>query len=426
MEKKTIGGLIAALRRANGMTQRELAERLNVSDKTVSRWECDESAPDISLIPVIAEIFHITCDELLCGERRTSTEDSRSDMQTSTRGEKQRKRLLSASLTRYRNLSLITLGIALCGLLAALVINFGFLRAYIGFYVGSIFFVAGVICQVIGINRAFLAVSDEENGNEEIGLFKYSVILTAERTFALIATLLGATLPLILYPGNAYVGLRGETFLPYGALFGIVLLLIYVTVCFFAHHSMLKRGVFVLTEQMNRRYHYNRTLKIKCVSITLPLLVVTLIIHIASTEIWGPRSIMKGKTFYDYESFTAYMEQDIPYYHLNGSTAVAMPTDCIYYDQYGNEISEEEAMRRTLTLCDGTVVCDYVARNQSVCSVRYTEQDGSLLPITVCTYDNLQAAQAQVQIRHALFAIAYIMEIVAALGIYFVKRAKES
>jgi hypothetical protein len=83
-------------------------------------------------------------------------------------------------------------------------------------------------------------------------------------------------------------------------------------------------------------------------------------------------------------------------------------------------------MRRTLTLRDGTVVCDYVARNQSVCSVRYTEQDGSLLPITVCTYDNLQAAQAQVQIRHALFAIAYIMEIVAALGIYFVKRAKES
>ena len=39
MEKKTIGGFIAALRKANGMTQKDLAERLNVSDKTVSRWE---------------------------------------------------------------------------------------------------------------------------------------------------------------------------------------------------------------------------------------------------------------------------------------------------------------------------------------------------------------------------------------------------
>ena len=65
MEKKTIGGFISALRKANGMTQKDLAERLNVSDKSVSRWECDEGSPDLSLIPVIAEIFGVTCDELL-------------------------------------------------------------------------------------------------------------------------------------------------------------------------------------------------------------------------------------------------------------------------------------------------------------------------------------------------------------------------
>ena len=70
MERKTIGGFIAALRRANGMTQRELADRLNVSDKTVSRWERDESAPELAAIPVIAEIFGVSCDELLRGERR--------------------------------------------------------------------------------------------------------------------------------------------------------------------------------------------------------------------------------------------------------------------------------------------------------------------------------------------------------------------
>ena len=39
MEKKTSSGFIAALRKANGMTQKDLAEQLNVSDKTVSRWE---------------------------------------------------------------------------------------------------------------------------------------------------------------------------------------------------------------------------------------------------------------------------------------------------------------------------------------------------------------------------------------------------
>lgn len=69
MEKKTMGSFLAALRRASGMTQKELAERLNVSDKSVSRWERDDGAPDLALIPVIAEVFSVTCDELLRGER---------------------------------------------------------------------------------------------------------------------------------------------------------------------------------------------------------------------------------------------------------------------------------------------------------------------------------------------------------------------
>ena len=67
MEQRTIGKFITALRKASGMTQRDLAERLGVSDKSVSRWERDEGAPDLSLIPVLAEIFGVTCDELLGG-----------------------------------------------------------------------------------------------------------------------------------------------------------------------------------------------------------------------------------------------------------------------------------------------------------------------------------------------------------------------
>ncbi len=69
MERKSIGAFISALRKSNGMTQKELAEKLCVSDKAVSRWERDESAPDLYLIPVIAEIFGVTSDELLLGKR---------------------------------------------------------------------------------------------------------------------------------------------------------------------------------------------------------------------------------------------------------------------------------------------------------------------------------------------------------------------
>ena len=74
MEKKTIGSFIAALRKANGLTQKELAEKLNVSDKAVSRWERDECYPDLTMIPALAEIFGVSCDELLNGGRINSEE----------------------------------------------------------------------------------------------------------------------------------------------------------------------------------------------------------------------------------------------------------------------------------------------------------------------------------------------------------------
>ncbi len=113
MEKKTIGGFISALRKANGMTQKNLAERLNVSDKSVSRWENDEGAPDLSLIPVIAEIFGVTCDELLRGERKPPEERSAEEntfTESTPKGEKQRQRLLKTTLSKYQSFTYISMG----------------------------------------------------------------------------------------------------------------------------------------------------------------------------------------------------------------------------------------------------------------------------------------------------------------------------
>ena len=65
-----MGSFIAALRKANGLTQQDIADRLNVSNKAVSRWERDECMPDIMLIPALAELLGVTCDELLRGEKK--------------------------------------------------------------------------------------------------------------------------------------------------------------------------------------------------------------------------------------------------------------------------------------------------------------------------------------------------------------------
>ena len=69
MEKKTMGAFLAALRKANGMTQQQVADRLCVSNKTVSKWERDEGCPEIMMLPAIAELYDVTVDEILRGER---------------------------------------------------------------------------------------------------------------------------------------------------------------------------------------------------------------------------------------------------------------------------------------------------------------------------------------------------------------------
>ena len=57
--------MIASLRKEKGMTQLELAEKMGVTDKAVSKWERDLACPDINTIPKLAEEFEISVDELM-------------------------------------------------------------------------------------------------------------------------------------------------------------------------------------------------------------------------------------------------------------------------------------------------------------------------------------------------------------------------
>ena len=61
-----IGSKIKMLRKKNGLTQEQLAESIGVSFQAVSKWENDISLPDITLVPVIANFFCVSTDEVLC------------------------------------------------------------------------------------------------------------------------------------------------------------------------------------------------------------------------------------------------------------------------------------------------------------------------------------------------------------------------
>ena len=71
MDKEKTGQLITELRKEKGLTQKQLADALNVTDKAVSKWERGLSFPDISMLEPISELLGISIMEILAGVRQS-------------------------------------------------------------------------------------------------------------------------------------------------------------------------------------------------------------------------------------------------------------------------------------------------------------------------------------------------------------------
>ncbi len=92
--KSVIAANITSLRRESGMTQVELAEKLNYSDKAVSKWERGESVPDIAVLKRIADMFEVTVDYLL---KLDHTEEINENLKISRR--KKRNRIIITGIS---------------------------------------------------------------------------------------------------------------------------------------------------------------------------------------------------------------------------------------------------------------------------------------------------------------------------------------
>ena len=73
MDAQKTGAYLAMLRKTRGMTQQEIADRLGVSNKTVSKWESGGGFPDITVLPALAELYGVTADDILAGKSLKST-----------------------------------------------------------------------------------------------------------------------------------------------------------------------------------------------------------------------------------------------------------------------------------------------------------------------------------------------------------------
>ena len=71
MDQKKIGRFLKELRKEKNITQEQLAEKIKVSGRTVSRWETGSNMPDISLLAELADFYDVSIPEIIDGERKS-------------------------------------------------------------------------------------------------------------------------------------------------------------------------------------------------------------------------------------------------------------------------------------------------------------------------------------------------------------------
>lgn len=415
MVKKSIGQFMAALRKANGMTQKQLAEKLNVSDKAISRWERDECAPDLSLIPVIAEVFGVTSDEILRGERRLQSSDN-PDLTSTGKSEKQIERLVNDTQTKFSIRSTISVGISFLGLLAAMICNFGFNRAYIGFFTGCILYLAAFVCETIFTRLAWSSVQSSDFECEKVNSCKEKMFRVACLTYAVTVILIAVSLPLILVPWDTYMGITSNTWFADGLNYGMIAIVICVLLIWGANQMAIRQGLFVLTEKQKVEYEKKNHLKKCTLFILLIVFAVTFIGQNILNSVVSAATFSEGTGFTDMDAFKEYMETPSEYMDYGDSTAV-------YYDENDNIISEEEALTDYIYAKDGTEAIQYIHRNEDVVQISVDWEEDQPI-VTTYTSRDLRVGYGVLDGINGCFVVLYLVEIVGGVLVYYIKKKK--
>jgi transcriptional regulator with XRE-family HTH domain len=161
------GKFIAELRKEKRLTQNELAEKLQITNKAVSRWETGEGFPDVSILPALADILDVSVDEILRGKRK-SNQDLRPD-----------KRL---KLT-FSNHLLIIKGLLILGYFLFLALSYTTFKVWIGGIVYVSIGIAAYLWFFIARNR-YIALSEYNEGDRLILFTEERNVVTTTATLS--------------------------------------------------------------------------------------------------------------------------------------------------------------------------------------------------------------------------------------------------
>lgn len=411
MEQKTIGKFIAVLRKSHGMTQKELAEKLGVSDKTVSHWERDESAPDISLIPVIAEIFSVTCDELLRGEK-ASAQSEPSDLyyenELSEKAEKQMKYLFEKALGRLKMKSLICVGITAVGFVVSLIVTYlvgmklGSSTEYTGLLFAVVFYIVSL--ALTGIFRFQFGVSVKNDDFERSQSYLKKANLVTFLTAGLTAIVFCFTLPVC----DRYL-MTGELLL-HGMAYAAVCLAVLAVV--FA--VLTAKGLLGSKDRTKKQK--------KLFSLRLIVAVVTVCI-LAGTAAWEI-SFISEPNYDDYSSISIASYDDIDEFLDLMTTPTPIPD---YADEETRlDVAEKMSQGEYTVTVDGEEY-RFEWKNGDVRFFNQTGDFGEGLPIDVGFVEDNRARIEQGAMQDKVYMAGYVFYpavILLAVAVYILIKRK--
>lgn len=437
MEQKTMGKFLAALRKANGYTQKELAEKINVSDKAVSRWERDESAPDISLLPVLAEIFGVTTDELLRGERITGEKDT---VRSREKTEKLYAHLREKALLKYRNKNLIVIGIALVGFLISFMMKFsvmvfpygkymsgmdrssvftfstdifesGIYMVQIASWVGPVCYLVAVILEIIFTNEMLFILNHSEETQKNANMqAKYQVIKSVEWIFTCIGFCLSANFGFFTKKWNGQQQSIMFLFsLKDGVVYGIIAAAICITASYFFNELLLRQGIYELEEaklQEHKKYFWKKPI---AAGIFVVAAGITFLAQRTLTKEGDVQAMAEGTVMEEFADFREFMKQEPE----DGAPAQTAASGADAAESTGEQaVYPVPGTGELLRLRDANdkIVYSFYWNNTSVVKWECSDTE-DLLPITVYTKEQMENAEKKIREINLFFAFVYIAEL---------------
>lgn len=146
------GEFLKSLRVSKGLTQIELAEYLNVSNKTISKWENDLGMPEVSTLIILADYYELTVDDILRGTKRISRDNLKETNLT--------KYVVNRISNQYVQYFTISVGIWILSNVLMIVLGQITTNSNLGMGIGLIVILIGLIIQSINVNYLRLQVKD--------------------------------------------------------------------------------------------------------------------------------------------------------------------------------------------------------------------------------------------------------------------------